>query len=350
MNPIYTILHTLVRITLPLYYRKIHVTGIENFPKDKPVLLAVNHQNAFLDGVLVAYKLDKQLFFLARSDAFKGKLAAKILKAMNLVPIYRKQDGTGVENNAEIFKWCYKTLEENKPVLIFPEGTCEPHKHMFPLKKGMARIALGAVESFPNLDLQIVPVALNYEDHMAFRSKVWVDFGTPISVQQVVADCSTSGDRVKTLTQLVEAELRTMVLHIEKENYHEHHEVVLHNMEVSQPQSGKELVHLSQHKNKSNQPKPKSKETVLGKILSFPFLLPHRPLYYLVDFIAAKATGKDEFFPSVKYALLTLTFPVYWLVLAFAIGAALGFSLLGYFVLWCLLPVSAWIGMMLKGV
>jgi 1-acyl-sn-glycerol-3-phosphate acyltransferase len=339
-----------VRITLPLYYRKIHVTGVENFPKDKPVLLAVNHQNAFLDGVLVAYKLDKQLFFLARSDAFKGKLAAKILKSMNLVPIYRKQDGTGVENNAEIFKWCYKTLEENKPVLIFPEGTCEPHKHMFPLKKGMARIALGAVESFPNLDLQVVPVALNYEDHMAFRSKVWVDFGQPISVQKVVNECSTSGDRVKTLTQLVEAELRTMVLHIEKENYHEEHEVVMHNLEVNQPQSGKELVDLSKLKSKSNQPKPKTEEHILGKILSFPFLLVHRPLYYLIDYMAAKATGKDEFFPSVKYALLTLTFPFYWLVLAFALGGILGGSLLGVFILWWAFPATAWVGMMLKEV
>ncbi len=350
MNPIYTILHTLVRITLPLYYRKIYVTGIETFPKDKPVLLAVNHQNAFLDGVLVAFKLDKQVYFLARSDAFKGKLAAKILKAINLVPIYRKQDGTGVENNAQVFQWCYKTLEEHKPVLIFPEGTCEPHKHMFPLKKGMARIALGAVESHPDMDLQIVPVALNYEDHMAFRSKVWVDFGKPISVQKIVKDCSSSGGRVKILTNKVEEELRTMVLHIEKENYHNEHDVVMHNMAVQQPQSGVDLVELAKSKNKSEQAKPNDSTTVLAMILSFPFLLLHRPLYYLIDWIAAKFTGKDEFFPSIKYGLLALTFPFYWLILAFSLGGILGFSFLGILLFWFVFPLSAWIGMLLKGV
>ncbi len=350
MNPIYTILHTLVRITLPLYYRKIHVTGIENFPKDKPVLLAVNHQNAFLDGVLVAYKLDKQVYFLARSDAFKGKIAAKILKAMNLVPIYRKQDGTGVENNAQVFQWCYKTLEEHKPVLIFPEGTCEPHKHMFPLKKGMARIALGAAESHPDMDLQIVPVALNYEDHMAFRSKVWVDFGKPISVQNVVKEFSSSGDRMKNLTNAVENELRKMVLHIEKENYDVHHEIVMHNVAVHQPQSGMEMVELAKSKNKSEHPAPKDSTSVLAMILSFPFLLFHRPLYYLIDWIAAKFTGKDEFFPSIKYGLLALTFPFYWLILDFSIGGLLDFSFLEILLFWFVFPITAWIGMILKGV
>jgi 1-acyl-sn-glycerol-3-phosphate acyltransferase len=350
MNPIYTILHTLVRITLPLYYRKIHVTGIENFPQDKPVLLAVNHQNAFLDGVLVAYKLDKQLYFLARSDAFKGKFGAKILKSMNLVPIYRKQDGTGVENNAQVFQWCYKTLEDHKPVLIFPEGTCEPHKHMFPLKKGMARIALGAVDSHPEMDLQIVPVALNYEDHMAFRSKVWVDFGTPISVQKVVSHFSSSGHRVKNLTNSVENELRKMVLHIEKENYNEHHEIVMHNVAVHQPQSGKEMVELAKSKNKSEHPAPKDSTSVLAMILSFPFLLFHRPLYYCIDWLAAKFTGKDEFFPSVKYGLLALAFPFYWLFLSFLFGGIIGFSFLEILLFWFVFPITAWVGMILKGV
>jgi len=135
MNPIYYILHRLVKITLPLYYRRVNVTGKEKLPLDKPVLLAVNHQNAFLDAVLVTYQLKKQAYFLTRSDAFKNPVMAKILKALNLVPIYRSQDGTGVKNNAEIFNWCYQSLAENKWVLIFPEGTCEPHKHMYPLKK-----------------------------------------------------------------------------------------------------------------------------------------------------------------------------------------------------------------------
>lgn len=355
MNPLYSILHLLVRITLPLYYRKIHVNGLENVPTDKPILLAVNHQNAFLDGVLVAYKLKRQIYFLTRSDVFKGKWAGKILRSMNLVPIYRSQDGTGVENNKEVFKWCYKTLQENKPVLIFPEGTCEPHKHMFSLKKGMARIALGAVESFPNMDLQVVPVALNYSNHMDFRSTVWVDFAPPVSVKNIVQSCSSSGECVKLLTKKVEDELRKIVLHIDKENYHHHNEIVMHNIEVYEPISAAELQKISKHeKSEKNELAPKPVRLLsdskfkIQNFLSFFLLLIHRPLYFFIDFISAKITGKNEFFPSVKYALLSVAFPIYWLLLASAITVFLGASISIFFIILMCFPITAWLGLTIR--
>ena len=185
---------------------------------------------------------------------------------------------------------------------------------------------------------------------MAFRSKVWVDFGTPISVQKVVSHFSSSGHRVKNLTNSVENELRKMVLHIEKENYNEHHEIVMHNVAVHQPQSGKEMVELAKSKNKSEHPAPKDSTSVLAMILSFPFLLFHRPLYYCIDWLAAKFTGKDEFFPSVKYGLLALAFPFYWLFLSFLFGGIIGFSFLEILLFWFAFPITAYVGMILKGV
>lgn len=346
MNPLYSILHLLVRITLPLYYKRIHVNGLENVPTDKPILLAVNHQNAFLDGVLVAYKLKRQIYFLTRSDVFKGKWAGKILRSMNLVPIYRSQDGTGVENNKEVFKWCYKALQKNKPVLIFPEGTCEPHKHMFSLKKGMARIALGAVETFPNMDLQVVPVALNYSNHMDFRSTVWVDFAPPVSVKNIVQSCSSSGECVKLLTNKVEEELRKIVLHIEKENYDMHNEIVTHNIEIYQPNCAAELQKISKLERSEKQ--ILSDHRRIQNVFSFFLLLIHRPLYYLIDKIAIKFTGKNEFFPSVKYALLTLAFPLYWLVLSLSLFLCFHLTLVPMLVITFSLPFSAALGLMLR--
>ncbi|MFM7021556.1 MAG: lysophospholipid acyltransferase family protein [Flavobacteriales bacterium] len=351
MNFFYYILHSLVKITLPLYYRRVHVTGKENLPLDKPVLLAVNHQNAFLDAVLVAYKLKKQAYFLARSDAFKHPVAAKILSGMNIVPIYRSQDGTGVKNNAEVFSWCYRTLAEKKWVLIFPEGTCEPHKHMFPLKKGMARIALGAVEKYPELDLQIVPVGLNYSDHMAFRSDVWIDYGPAISVQKVVKENSGSGDRINILTAQVEQELRAIVLHLEKEGYHEANERMQNNMVALKPKSGKELVELAKADVSSEKPVDRSTSPFsIYNILSFPLLLVHRPLFFLIDWLSEKVTGKNEFFPSIKYGLCTLLFPVYWSILSFAMIGVLGWPWWSFLVLWFAFPLTLWMGLTVKRV
>ncbi|MCX6182532.1 MAG: lysophospholipid acyltransferase family protein [Bacteroidetes bacterium] len=349
MNLIYYILHRLVKITLPLYYRRVNVSGTKNLPLDKPVLLAVNHQNAFLDAVLVVYQMNKQAYFLARSDAFKNPIVGKILKGLNIVPIYRAQDGTGVKNNGEVFTWCYQTLAENKWVLIFPEGTCEPHKHMFPLKKGMARIALGAVEKYPNLDLHIVPVGLNYSDHMGFRSDVWIDYGEPISVQKVAREYSGSGDRINVLTALVEAELRTMVLHLEKEGYEESDKTMRRNIAALEPLSGKHLVEIEKSKLNSERA-PKRKFQWINDALSFPLLLVHRPLYFLIDKLAEKLTGRDEFFPSVKYGFCTLFFPVYWMVLSFVVVQALSLPWLAAFAVWVVFPVSLWAGLKVKKV
>jgi 1-acyl-sn-glycerol-3-phosphate acyltransferase len=348
MNPVYFILHRLVKITLPLYYRRVRVTGKENLSLDKPVLLAVNHQNAFLDAVLVVYQMKKQAYFLARSDAFKNPVVGKILKGMNVVPIYRAQDGTGVKNNGEVFNWCYQTLAENKWVLIFPEGTCEPHKHMFSLKKGMARIALGAVEKYPDLDLHIVPVGLNYSDHMGFRSDVWIDYGKPVSVQKVVKEYSGSGDRINVLTTQVESELRTMVLHLEKEGYEASDATMRRNMAALEPLSGRHLVEIEKLKIDSEH--PKETQNLLGNILSFPLLLVHRPLYFTIDKLAEKMTGRDEFFPSIKYGLCTLFFPVYWMVLAVVLIKLLSLPWLAVLGIWFLFPLSLWAGLKIKKV
>ncbi len=350
MNPIYTILHTLVRVTLPLYYRKIYVSGLENIPINKPILIASNHQNAFLDGVLVAYKMKKQVYFLARSDAFKGKFAAKVLKAMNLVPIYRQQDGTGVENNGKVFQWCYEALAQNKCVLIFPEGTCEPHKHMFPLKKGMSRIALGALESYPDMDIQILPVGVNYSEHFGFRSFTWVDYGKPISVQAVAKEFQSSGEQIKILTSRVEEELKNIVLHLPKEDYALEDERMTTNMKVLRPTSGRQLVEIERSKVKNEKPPKRISNDLLRYFLSFPFLIIHQPLYYLVDQLAAKMTGKDEFYPSVKYGLCTLLFAVYWAICSYIFTLIFDIPRYAMFLIWFAFPTSLWIGFKIRRV
>ena len=43
----------IVRGTLKLYFRKIKVEGLKHIPTTGPVLFTVNHQNAFLDALLL---------------------------------------------------------------------------------------------------------------------------------------------------------------------------------------------------------------------------------------------------------------------------------------------------------
>tara|TARA_Y100000589_G_scaffold150354_2_gene143479 strand:+ start:3007 stop:4089 length:1083 start_codon:yes stop_codon:yes gene_type:complete len=176
-----------LRIYLPVLFKRLEFRGLENVPQDKPVIFAVNHQNAFLDGILVALKLRRPVFFLTRSDVFKGRWIVKFFKLLNLVPIFRRQDGTGdiTIKNRETFKYCIRELEKRRPVLIFPEGESEPVHHLFDLKKGIARLAFEAEEKNNfKLGLHIVPVVINYENHFVAGKKVFVNYLKPILISE----------------------------------------------------------------------------------------------------------------------------------------------------------------------
>jgi 1-acyl-sn-glycerol-3-phosphate acyltransferase len=184
---LYKLIQYVLRFYLPIFFKKIEFRGLENIPQDKPVIFAVNHQNAFLDGILVALRQRRPIFFLTRSDVFKGRWVVKIFKLLNLVPIFRAQDGTGdiTTNNRQTFKYCIRELEKRKPILIFPEGESEPIHHLFDLKKGVARLAFAAeVKNNFKLNLHVVPVVINYENHFIGGKRVFVNYLNPILISE----------------------------------------------------------------------------------------------------------------------------------------------------------------------
>jgi 1-acyl-sn-glycerol-3-phosphate acyltransferase len=76
--------------------------NLEKVPTKAPLLIAINHSNAFWDGVMIALQTKQRVWFLARGDVFKKPLAAKILNAIGIAPIYRMQDSSeNTEKNKE---------------------------------------------------------------------------------------------------------------------------------------------------------------------------------------------------------------------------------------------------------
>lgn len=182
---VYKIIQYILRIYLPVFFKRIEFRGLDNVAQDKPVIYTVNHQNAFMDGVLTALLLKKPVYFLTRSDVFKGKWVVKIFTALNLVPIFRRQDGTANihEKNMGTFAYCIKALEKKKPILIFPEGQSMPVHHFFGAKKGVARLAFSAEEANNfKLNIHVIPVSINYENHFIGGKKVFVNYGDPIKL------------------------------------------------------------------------------------------------------------------------------------------------------------------------
>jgi len=187
---LYWTLINILYFTFRTFFRRIYIVNAGLIPKGKPVLLAPNHPNSFIDGVLLSVLLRSKLSLLARGDVFKKPKANWALRSMRVLPIYRSEDGAGNEQqtkNQQTFNECYEIFRKNGMVLIFPEGYCVSERRLRPMKKGAAKMAFEAIEKYPDMDLQVVPVGLNYSNPGHFREEVCINFGQPIAAQKYLA-------------------------------------------------------------------------------------------------------------------------------------------------------------------
>lgn len=191
------------------YYRRVRVNGRKNIPKNKPLFFASNHQNSLVDPCSIAVTSGgKPVHFLTRSDVFKKKSVAKILYALNMLPIYRPRDGADFkEKNLKIFSECYDILNRKSRIVIFPEGSHDSRKHLRQIKSGVAKISIGAMEKHPGLDVCIVPVGLNYTNVVNKSSDLYVSYGKPIYLKDYAGDVDAISSIIDDLSQALSDEM-----------------------------------------------------------------------------------------------------------------------------------------------
>ncbi len=219
----YSFVQLYMKIGLQFFYNKIIVEGKSNIPKDKPILFVANHPNALVDPLLIGTTSPRELYFLTRSGVFKNKLIKKILASVNMLPIYRMRDGINtVGQNEAIFKKCYQVFKFRKTVLIFAEGSHSLVRRIRPLSKGFTRIAFGALEENPHLDLVIVPIGINYSKPTNYASKVRILFGHTIEVKKYI---NTDKNKATiALKKEVQQALQNLATHIENSTHY--HQIV----------------------------------------------------------------------------------------------------------------------------
>jgi len=177
MSPWYILVRHYVSFGIKLYFKTHWVFGTENIPVEGPVMFAVNHQNSFLDALLIATSNKRHTHFLVRADVFKFKIVRWFFGTLNMMPIYRIRDGRrNLSNNQQIFRNCFKILGKDNALMLFPEADHHQKRLLLPLSKGFTRIALGADSA-----INIVPVGINYTHHRLFGGSVSIYYGRPIS-------------------------------------------------------------------------------------------------------------------------------------------------------------------------
>ena len=221
----YKIAYAIVIIGSRTYFKKFKYQGKEKIPKNSGIIYAVNHQNAFLDAIVIATQTDAPLNFLARSDIFKKKIANKILRNFYMLPVYRQRDGVNtIEKNKITFNDCHEILNQKGNLVIFPEGNHNYKKTLRPLKKGLARIALGTLSKFgKETPLYIIPLGIDYESHFKMNSDILLNVGEPIKVSDYYSKfIENSVEAINKLTLKLADDLESLIINIQDiENYDE---------------------------------------------------------------------------------------------------------------------------------
>lgn len=211
----YYVMRFYINVGLHFYFRVLRQNGKENIPKNGAIVFLANHQNAFLDPLLIMRFNNRYTHFLVRGDIFKADFARMVLGTMNMMPIFRMRDGIRTLNkNEQIFQHCYQLLNQNQALVIFPEGNHSIKRRLRPLTKGFTRVIFGALDHNPDQDIYIVPVGLNYSSHQKFRSEASVYYGKPILANPYYQKDNIK-ESVKCLREKVSKAISELTTHIE---------------------------------------------------------------------------------------------------------------------------------------
>jgi 1-acyl-sn-glycerol-3-phosphate acyltransferase len=209
------IIVAVVRFALRIYFQRIEVSGLEHVPRETPVIFVLNHPNALVDPVFLLCLAPRRVSFLAKAPLFRMPVIGYLVKALDSLPVYRRQDeGEDVTKNQETFVAARKLLARGGTIGICPEGVSHDEPGLRPIKTGAARIALAAVSTGEVSNLKIVPAGLYYTSKTRFRSDALLYFDVPIDVEPVTPEPSGTPprDAVRQLSSQIERALRDVIL------------------------------------------------------------------------------------------------------------------------------------------
>ena len=142
------------------------IEGLENIPKTGGFILVCNHRS-FADPVFLAIKVKRQLVFMAKEELFKIPVLGFIIKNLGAFKVSRGTKDTGA------LDFAINTVNENKILALFPEGTRSKTGELGRPKSGVVVIASQTKGT-------ILPAAIKYNGKLRFRKKITVRFGKPI--------------------------------------------------------------------------------------------------------------------------------------------------------------------------
>lgn len=309
----YEIMRVYVRTGLYFLHKKITVHGVENIPKNGALLFIPNHQNALVDAILVPTTNSRNIFFLTRAAVFKNDKIAKFLASLNMLPVYRIRDGIStIEKNLPIFKKCVEILRQKKAIEIFAEGEHHLDRRILPLKKGFARIILDTLQKYPDLQIQIVPVGINFDSHLCFPSSVSIYYGKTICANDYI-NINNPDLKFTEITKVVSKAMKKLTLHVDDVNNYDSiiEKLEANNIDYLNPFEANKMV-------KTIDKLPNNIKTNSKRINWFTpihFIAKLNSIFPLLIWRKLKRGISDELFINTfRFGLITTLFPIFYVL------------------------------------
>jgi len=302
-------------------------------PKTGPLVILSNHNNALMDALLIATSAGRFSYFLTRASVFKNPKFKTFLKSLNMLPVYRVRDGwSSIQENNAIFEYCRELLHNGKVVALFPEGNHNIKRTVRPLSKGFTRIIFETLNTYPDTNLKIIPIGLNYEQADAFADSVSMIIGDSLQAKAFVTD--NRNQDILGLKETVTETIKTFTTHIPVETYDSHLET-LQQLEVDflNPKAVNKCLNSNfEDCSFQTRRRPKTVKQVFKILMLLALFVP----YLVWRFIVKPKIKEIEFVATFRFAIVISLVPVWIVLIAFILAVCFGEIAAFYYVLFTL--------------
>ncbi len=182
-----------------------HITGRENVPLDRPVILASNHLS-FIDSIVIPLAAPRRVAYLAKAEYFTGRgfggwVTRTLFTALGAYPIERQTQRAA----QAALDTALEILQSGIAFGLYPEGTRSKDGRLARGKTGVAWLALTA-------DCPVVPVAVAGTDRVQPVGARWprphrisITFGEPLTFPEQQGQANRNQARRVVTDRIMEA-------------------------------------------------------------------------------------------------------------------------------------------------
>jgi 1-acyl-sn-glycerol-3-phosphate acyltransferase len=277
-NLLYRPLLLIIRIALKIFCVSIIIQNKDALQQKGPLLIVANHPDSFFDALVIAANTKHPLSFLARGDVFTKPWHNFLLRALNMMPVYRQREGKEhLYKNQNSFDASVDVLKNGGILLIFIEGTCLNKNEIQPFKKGAARILQQAVAA--GVTPAVLPAVITYNGFKHFGKKIFLMLGSAFPATTFF---TTNTEQQNEASQ--------------RNNFNNH---VM-----------REMISLFKEPASKKYKRPIYLFPIIGVAWFW-----HAPLFLMIKTFVAHKTKGTVFYDSVLFAVLLFAYPLYLLLL-----------------------------------